>query len=212
MNNCVICGTEIGGLKKMYCSNTCKQTGHYYKVKNQPNTYHAQTLRSFSRKLDLIKLAGGKCQSCGYDKNMAALEFHHKDSNHKDGSLDSRSLANRSIKYIMEEFQKCDLLCANCHREVHHPELELNRIDGLITQVKEKSLIDTRNGKPKCLDCGCEINYTSKRCIDCNNKFKTKPNKPDINLLIKEVEEFSMTWCSKKYGVSRKTIGRWLNK
>ena len=31
---------------------------------------------------------------CGYDKNVAALEFHHKDSTQKEFKLDARKLAN----------------------------------------------------------------------------------------------------------------------
>ena len=29
------------------------------------------------RKEDLVYIMGGKCQICGYDKCISALEFHH---------------------------------------------------------------------------------------------------------------------------------------
>jgi hypothetical protein len=210
MNNCVVCESELSGNKKMYCSNACKQKNHYAKVKEQPNTYHAQTIRAYSRKLELIKNAGGRCKICGYNRNMSALEFHHRDPSGKDGGLDSRLLANRSIEYITKEVEKCDLLCANCHRETHNPELDMTKLFGLVEQVKENSLENTRTGKPKCCDCGCEINYTYKRCTPCNNINKTSPNKPSIDVLKLEHSEYGVTWCSLKYGVSKKTINRWL--
>ena len=37
---------------------------------------------------------GGKCEICGYNKNVSALEFHHIDSVTKDFKLDARKLAN----------------------------------------------------------------------------------------------------------------------
>jgi hypothetical protein len=37
---------------------------------------------------------GGKCEKCGYNFNIAALEFHHIDSSTKTIPLDARHLAN----------------------------------------------------------------------------------------------------------------------
>lgn len=68
-------------------------------------------------KKQLIKEAGGKCQKCGYDKCMRALEFHHLDPNEKDFGI-SRQL-NRSMNELRNEIKKCILLCSNCHAEEH---------------------------------------------------------------------------------------------
>lgn len=43
-------------------------------------------------------------------------------------------------------------------------------------------------GKPKCLDCGIEINYSSKRCKKCSNLNRNSKLKPLIHILKKEVE------------------------
>jgi len=48
-------------------------------MKIQRNTYDYQVMRSLKRKYHLILLRGGKCQKCGYDKNLAAFDFHHRD-------------------------------------------------------------------------------------------------------------------------------------
>jgi hypothetical protein len=116
----------------MYCSNKCKQKHHYDRVKEQTNTYHSQTIRSYKRKVQLIDLLGGCCKICKYDKNISALEFHHRDPNGKESQLDMRTLSNRSMDYIMSEVQKCDLLCSNCHREFHNPETSLEEIRKII--------------------------------------------------------------------------------
>lgn len=65
----------------------------------------------------LVKEAGGACRLCGYDRCIAALEFHHVVPAEKRFSLSARGLA-RSIARARAEARKCVLLCANCHAEV----------------------------------------------------------------------------------------------
>lgn len=47
----------------------------------------ASTLNSQLYKLKAIKYKGGKCEICGYNKNTAALEFHHIDPTQKDFTI-----------------------------------------------------------------------------------------------------------------------------
>lgn len=56
---------------------------------------------------------------------MAALQFHHLDPKEKLFELDSRTIERKKDREIIEEFNKCILLCANCHSELHHPDLRL---------------------------------------------------------------------------------------
>ncbi len=65
-----------------------------------------------------IEYKGGKCQTCGYSKCIEALEFHHADSSEKDFSISEKGYT-RSWKRVREELDKCILVCANCHREIH---------------------------------------------------------------------------------------------
>tara|TARA_R110000772_G_scaffold43995_5_gene101260 strand:- start:2529 stop:2945 length:417 start_codon:yes stop_codon:yes gene_type:complete len=136
MKKCIICDNKLSGQKKKYCSNKCKQKGHYDRVKEQTNTYHSQTLRSLERKIKLIEMKGGGCNQCGYNKNLSSLEFHHINPDEKESKLDSRILSNRSWKYILEEAKKCELLCSNCHREHHNPELKMDNVIQLLIENK----------------------------------------------------------------------------
>jgi hypothetical protein len=61
---------------------------------------------------------GSKCAVCGYNKCSRALVFHHLNPEEKDFGLSSRGLT-RSWERIKKELDKCILLCANCHMEVH---------------------------------------------------------------------------------------------
>ncbi len=125
---CVVCARPISGQKQKYCSNNCKQKHHYHRIKHQTNSYHSQTLRSLRRKLVLIKMMGEKCSKCGYGANISALHFHHRDARQKLFKLDARILSNKNWASILEEAEKCVLLCANCHCEEHNPELFMQNV------------------------------------------------------------------------------------
>ena len=93
---CTICNEELQGNQQKYCSNACKQKAHWHKIKEQTNSYHSQTKRAMRRKLNFVNKLGGKCSVCGYNKNLAALEFNHLDTTIKSFNLDSRKLSNTS--------------------------------------------------------------------------------------------------------------------
>jgi hypothetical protein len=65
------------------------------------------------------KFGGGKCVKCDYNKNFAALDFHHKEN--KVSNVSRLCLSDASWKRIQTEINKCILLCSNCHRELHNP-------------------------------------------------------------------------------------------
>lgn len=74
-------------------------------------------------KIRAVKVKGGKCAACGYQRCIAALEFHHVGDD-KDFGVSFRGFS-RSWKRIRSELGKCILLCANCHRELHSGLLQL---------------------------------------------------------------------------------------
>ena len=65
-----------------------------------------------------VRYKGGHCQACGYSKCLGALEFHHPDPSQKDFSISKDGLT-RSWDRVRTEIEKCVLVCANCHREIH---------------------------------------------------------------------------------------------
>ena len=65
-----------------------------------------------------IQYKGGKCSICGYNKYVGALEFHHLNPNEKDFGIGQKG-CTRSWEKVREELDKCILVCANCHREIH---------------------------------------------------------------------------------------------
>lgn len=69
-------------------------------------------------RIKAVEYKGGQCEICGYDRCIEALEFHHKDPTQKDFAISSRG-HSRSWERVKAELDKCVMLCANCHREVH---------------------------------------------------------------------------------------------
>lgn len=74
------------------------------------------------RKEKAVEHMGGKCQDCGYNKCIAALEFHHLDPSSKEANWNKIRLWEWSK--VESELDKCVLLCSNCHRERHHSPLK----------------------------------------------------------------------------------------
>ena len=94
-----------------------------------------------SAKIKLIEYKGGECEICGYDKKMPSVyDFHHIDPEQKDFNIGFKG-RTYSIARMKKEVDKCLLLCANCHREIHfidfkknyeYKKEELERFKGII--------------------------------------------------------------------------------
>ena len=65
-----------------------------------------------------LEYKGNKCQCCGYDKCVDALDFHHLDETQKDFGISDRNVPT-DWKSIKNELDKCILVCSNCHCEIH---------------------------------------------------------------------------------------------
>lgn len=122
MNICPYCGSDFelnpfgaGGKNRIYCYN-CMPEGLSRNERKQIKSY-----------LDLATINKDKikrgCSICGYNKNATALEWHHpnNDKEHNPSNL----LKDNKIEEYRQEIQKCILLCANCHRELHHPQFDI---------------------------------------------------------------------------------------
>ena len=83
-------------------------------------TYLIEAVRKRRKKIRkmAVEYKGGKCEKCGYNRCIEALEFHHNDVTQKDFGISNKGYT-RSWNKVKEELDKCTMLCANCHREIH---------------------------------------------------------------------------------------------
>lgn len=63
--------------------------------------------------VDAYKLEHG-CADCGYNAHAAVLDFDHRDPSTKVMTIASNTI--RSLAVLKAEIEKCDVVCANCHR------------------------------------------------------------------------------------------------
>ena len=76
----------------------------------------------------LVEYKGGKCEICGYDRCIDALEFHHLDPNEKEFGIAQKGYT-RSIEANKAEADKCLLVCSNCHREIHSGLIDVTNLN-----------------------------------------------------------------------------------
>ena len=115
--SCIVCGDPLSGRQKKFCSAKCKLST----TNNKHQNYVSQQRRGYERRIRLIDLKGRICEICGYDKNAAALCFHHTEPKSKSFQIDLRRCSNSSWDNLLKEVDKCQLLCLNCHAELHNP-------------------------------------------------------------------------------------------
>ena len=112
---CILCKNKFiaNNIKRLYCYE-CSPQGL--------NPTDALRFKKRKVKNMLINYKGGKCSICGYDKCQGALQFHHLDPNEKEFTLSQVNLNDTdfSIEKMKKEVDKCILVCANCHSEIHY--------------------------------------------------------------------------------------------
>ena len=59
------------------------------------------------------------CVDCGED-DIVVLEFDHLGKEPKKATISQLKFNNYSIETIIKEIEKCEVVCANCHRRRHY--------------------------------------------------------------------------------------------
>jgi hypothetical protein len=81
--------------------------------------YQDVNKRVKDRRTELIRKSGSKCFDCQVRYDDYMYDFHHVDPDSKKFTLTGKNLTRR-WKDVLIEFEKCVLLCPNCHRTRHH--------------------------------------------------------------------------------------------
>ena len=92
----------------------------YSKDKNKAKTILDAGNRKKDLALFVLEIKNNSfCKECG-ENHISTLDFHHRDSSEKDFDISLMAGLGKSKKLILEEIEKCDVLCSNCHRKLHY--------------------------------------------------------------------------------------------
>ena len=84
--------------------------------------WQSKRRHEFKNKLDKIKIDIGRCNLCGYKEHPEILQFHHRNKELKRFQLSTGNLGSYKWETILEEIDKCNLICPNCHSLIHYNE------------------------------------------------------------------------------------------
>jgi len=172
--------------------------------------------KSYDRKDLLVKMSGGGCIVCGYNKSLRALSFHHREPEKKEFPINISTLGKK-WELIMEEYKKCDLLCMNCHAEVEEKRSPMKQSDfeEIIRKGKKKGyIVKGKIKRPKkskkCLICRKDFHPKRKTNVFCSRECHHESMKKTCILcgkgLNKRQNKFCSYECSK--GSTRKVPNR----
>lgn len=109
------------GIRNTFCKECRNQytKTHYQKNKkiyiDRNNKYGKLRKKELFQKL-LLYLSDKFCKVCGED-DIRTLEFDHRDEKLKRDSIYTLLSVGCSWLTVMDEIDKCDILCANCHKK-----------------------------------------------------------------------------------------------
>ena len=157
---------------------------------------------------------------CGYNKPVpSAYDFHHRDPSQKELSISGKTI---SLEILIKEVDKCDLLCRNCHAELH---------DSVYAEKRKNAIVRYKNNLLKrlqikqCIFCGKDFQckkrtqrFCSSYCfsqsrkvhiiVDENKERKISRNPPKEELE-KLIPLYSWRELGRKYGVSDNAVKKW---
>ena len=135
LNICQFCNAKFVPAKtapyKKFCSRQCG--GKHWQLNNRER--HNNQVREYRRKRSekdgfwrdagekaralkqwMIELKSHPCHDCQQSFDTCCMDFDHRDGTEKKYNIGSMFAHHYSRELIQQELDKCDLVCANCHR------------------------------------------------------------------------------------------------
>ena len=96
-----------------------KQYKRLYYLKNKKALLEKKRRQRLSLKEFLREYKNEcECIKCG-ENHPVCLDFHHRDPKKKESMIAQLVSTGWCKERILKEIEKCDVLCANCHRKLH---------------------------------------------------------------------------------------------
>lgn len=115
------------GKKHSQCKECQQKQEHQHYQESKERRQRVRERADWSKKnnttlVDYYRSFG--CKKCG-EKRFYLIDFHHKDPSLKFSTI-NQMIKSAPYEQLKQEIEKCDTLCANCHREWHYLEMTSN--------------------------------------------------------------------------------------
>lgn len=130
---------------KGYCIK-CKSKGSRNAMFGKPSPQRGKGTyirNKYNRKIkrQIVLLKGNKCAMCGVENlPLCCYDFHH--IKREDKSFQISHITLYKIETLKEELNKCLLLCANCHRIIHHSTEKAIEVTNEKNTISNSSIIN----------------------------------------------------------------------
>jgi len=126
------------------------------KIDKRNSEYKTRCNRERMKKILEMKKTIGSCNICGWNEHLEILQFHHRDKEEKSFGI-GRTCLSKNWSLVIEEIDKCDLLCPDCHHKIHYNEAVCTN---KYTVKRKLKLLELKKSFGKCKKCGDD------ECID----------------------------------------------
>lgn len=162
-----------------------------------------------STKQMLMDCLGSRCNKCGYERYVGAMDFHHTEN--KSDSISSMLRNLRKTVDIIDEAKNCVLLCKVCHHELHGGLWTLDEIERVIFDTKK--LIGRWNKVRTCQVCKKDFEPKDRRVRHCSkecfNLSRRKAERPSVAVLKQLLWEKPTTEIAAELGVTGTAVAKW---
>lgn len=103
------------GIRHSYCKECYRNICKLHYQKNKPKYANRWARRREKINQIIIAAKNKPCADCGEQYPYYVMDFDHRNGDDKDFNIGSKKY-NVSMARLAEEIEKCDVICANCHR------------------------------------------------------------------------------------------------
>jgi len=111
-------GVQLRKSVNIKCSICRREITNNSRKRTKCGTCMTKVRRYIERKTS-VEYLGNKCKRCDWSGDISGFDFHHRVSEEKSFGISALTVANKTWKLVKQELDKCDLLCALCHRLEH---------------------------------------------------------------------------------------------
>ncbi len=109
--------SKRNGKSTGFCKECKKENAKAHYLKDKEKYLERAKRQREERKKRIWELKSKPCEDCKVQFPPWVMEFDHLDGSLKIEEISTMNRNGRSWKKIEEEISKCEVVCANCHKE-----------------------------------------------------------------------------------------------